>query len=87
MRRVRGPVRFVYALGVLLVLGGVIAVMAAYQRFLDTPLALHGQGLVYTVPAGASVQSVVRDLDRREVTDWGWAWRLHLRLNPVTIQA
>lgn len=87
MRPVRGPRRFAYAVLVLLILAAVVWLMATYQRFLDAPLDLPTQGLVYTVPPGASVHSVVRDLDRLGVAEWGWRWRLHTRLNPVTIQA
>jgi UPF0755 protein len=50
------------------------------RRFLETPLAV-GEGLDYSVPAGASLRGVARDLARRGVVDrpryllWLARWR------------
>jgi len=58
-----------------------------YQSFLRSPLSVDQAGMVLTVKRGSSMSTVVNDLEKRGVTQYGWRWRLLNKLHPVTIQA
>lgn len=58
-----------------------------YQGFLQSPLAIGDVGIVLTVERGASMSTVVNDLEQRAVTRMDWRWRLLNKFQPVTIQA
>jgi UPF0755 protein len=68
-----------------------VAVMSGfwqqYQRFLHAPLNIEHGGLLLTVKPGASVSSVVADLQSLGVTRLNWHWKLLNRMQPVMIQA
>jgi len=72
---------------VVLTLAVMSGIWQQYQRFLQSPLSIGGSGLVLTVERGASIRSVLADLERRGITRLSWKWRLFNRLQPATIQA
>lgn len=57
-----------------------------YQQFLQTPLMIDQSGLVLNVKPGASVRTVLGELEQRGITRVNWHWRLLGRLHPVTIK-
>jgi UPF0755 protein len=58
-----------------------------YQAFLDTPLTIAPEGLVYEVPRGTSLAALARDLEARGVVDNGrylaWYWRYTGQANRI----
>ncbi|MGD8384559.1 MAG: endolytic transglycosylase MltG [Lysobacterales bacterium] len=58
-----------------------------YSRFLNTPLRTGSGSNVLLVERGASLHSLVAELERRGATRMDWRWRLLGRLQPVTIKA
>jgi UPF0755 protein len=58
-----------------------------YQNFLAQPLDIKGSGNHLIVDKGASLRSVVRDLEQSGATRADWRWRILGRLEPVTIRA
>ena len=73
-------------LGLLATLAGVAALWFQYQQFLKTPLDIENTGIVLVVDPGASIKSVLSELDSRGVTGSDWHWRLLNRLQPTTIK-
>ncbi len=58
-----------------------------YRAFLDRPLIIGQSGLQLQVSKGATVRSVIRELEGRGVTTSDWRWRLLTRLQATTIRA
>lgn len=58
-----------------------------YRSFLRTPLQIGEKGVYLQVARGATVRSVIADLDRMGLTRSDWRWWLLTRMQPVTIQA
>jgi UPF0755 protein len=78
------------ALALLVLLAAVLTVTEGwrqYSRFLDTPLRTGSGNNVLLVERGASLHSVVAELERRGATRLDWRWRLLGRLQPMTIKA
>lgn len=50
-----------------------------YRGFLDTPLQLPEQGLVYEVAPGSHIRNIARDLTAKGVLDAPWYLRLYAR--------
>ena len=77
--------------GVFIIVVLAIAAMSGlwqqYQRFLQTPLSIGNTSLTLNVQRGASIRSVLADLERRGITQLNWKWHLLNRLQPATIQA
>ena len=81
--------RFV-AVGVILLLlasTSIAGLWQGYLQFLQSPLNIETGGLVINVEPGASIRSVVAELERRSVTQAHWHWRLLVRLQPLVIKA
>jgi UPF0755 protein len=53
-----------------------------YQAFLQTPLALPADGMVFTVEPGSSGADIVRALQADGLTAGRWEWRLLMRMEP-----
>ena len=52
-----------------------------YSRFLQTPLNIPPEGVVFEIPRGASIASVARELESRDlISQAGWL-RVHARLD------
>lgn len=66
MRKVLSLSAFI---GLVLLAGFAGAVFVDYQRFMQTPLAIPETGFDYEVTPGASVQSIARDLERRDIME------------------
>ena len=77
--------------GVFIIVVLAIAAMSGlwqqYQRFLQTPLSIGNTSLTLNVQRGASIRSVLADLERRGISQLNWKWHLLNRLQPATIQA
>ena len=58
-----------------------------YHSFLTTPLSISDKAVRVQVERGATIRSVIRNLERQELTQAGWRWRLLTRMQPVTIKA
>ncbi len=56
-----------------------------YSSFLDTPLAMEAE-TVLQVPRGASMGTVLQELEQRGLTRRHWRWRVLNRLHPVVIR-
>jgi UPF0755 protein len=87
MRRLRYPFRtvaLVVSLGVLLLAGGWVLDIA---RFLSMPLAIQGKGMRYTIPPGATLNTVARGLAQQGVLRrpryLGWLGRLQGRATKI----
>ena len=57
-----------------------------YQEFLQTPLQIGEAGLLIVVEPGASIRSVVANLEQQDATRADWRWRLLSRFKPLTIK-
>jgi UPF0755 protein len=57
-----------------------------YQSFLQTPLNIGGTELVLEVEPGSTIRSVLTKLEKQDVTEFNWKWRLLNRLQPETIK-
>jgi UPF0755 protein len=79
----------IWAIAVLLVLAAGIAAVGwrSYQTFLQTPLELPADGLVFELSPGTSGNELVRQLGTLGVTRAGWQWRLLMRLEPAVYRA
>jgi UPF0755 protein len=71
----------------LLVAAGAWLMFDRYQSFLNTPLNLPESGFHLQVERGASVRSVISNLDQQGMTHADWRWRVLNRLQPLTIKA
>jgi len=58
-----------------------------YESFLQTPLNIPGDELVFLLEPGTSGVEIVGQLGRLGVTRPGWEWRLLLRLEPHVYRA
>jgi UPF0755 protein len=70
----------------LLAVGMAAGIWHQYLRFLDSPLVLANSGLTVNVERGATIRSVVFELEQMGITRMDWRWRLLSRLKPVTIK-
>ena len=77
------PVGLVFVLLVAAILAGF---WQRYQEFLQTPLQIGEAGLVIMVEPGASIRSVVANLEQQGATLEDWRWRLLSRFKPLTIK-
>jgi UPF0755 protein len=75
----------------LLILGLAVAISllgrSQYHSFLEAPLLIGDQGVYLQVAKGATMRSVIAQLDESGSTESGWYWRVLTRLEPVTIRA
>ena len=55
---------------------------ARYHEFLDTPLDVPENGLVFVLAPGSSGSDMVQQLADQGVTRPGWEWKLLMRLEP-----
>lgn len=58
-----------------------------YQHFLETPLGIPADGLVFELQPGLSGSAIVDDLADSGLTRAGWPWRLLMRLEPGVYRA
>ena len=58
-----------------------------YEKFLQTPLNIPGDELVFLLEPGTSGVEIVDQLGRLGVTRPGWEWRLLMRLEPHVYRA
>ena len=58
-----------------------------YDQFLNTPLDIPVDGVVYTLEPGATGAGLVEELGRLGLTQPGWRWRLLMRLDPHVYRA
>ncbi len=69
------------------VLSTLIGVMAAYwawyeySQFLETPLNIPQEGVVFEIPKGASIAAVARTLESRQLVIKAYWLRIYVRLN------
>lgn len=70
----------------LLSAAGTAGLWQQYRQFLNTPLDIHGSGLVFAVEPGTNIRAVVTELEQIGVTRLDWRWRLLGRLHKVTIK-
>lgn len=73
-------------IGLLLASASLAGLWYQYQQFLQTPLHIVQPALVVTVEPGASIRSVLANLEQQGVTRQDWRWRLLSRLRPVMIK-
>ncbi len=58
-----------------------------YEDFLQTPLDIPGEELVFLLEPGTSGLEIVEQLERLGVSRPGWEWRLLMRLEPHVYRA
>ncbi len=84
-RMKRAPVILLLLLALALTLSSLAA--QQYRSFLRAPLQIDDSGMYFLVERGATVRSVISDLDQSGLTRSDWRWWLLTRLQPQTIQA
>lgn len=58
-----------------------------YRGFLEEPLAVPEEGFTLQVKKGASVRSLIVEMEAQGLTRADWPWRMLTRLQPTTIRA
>jgi UPF0755 protein len=75
------------ALAVCLVLALGLFAWTDYRRFLEVPLQIPDEGVIFEVREGDNPTTALGRLEALGLTEVDWRWRLLLRLDPATIRA
>lgn len=81
--------RFLVFLGALLLLAAGFSLYAwsQYRQFLETPLDIPPDGIVFQLAQGSSGSAIVSQLSGDGHTRPGWRWKLLMRLQPAVYRA
>jgi UPF0755 protein len=74
-------------IGLFLAISAISVAWYQYRTFLNQPMNIPQAGYVVQVNKGASLHSVIADLDADGITSLDWRWRVLTRLQPVSIRA
>ena len=74
--------------GILVLMAGsaVLWVSQQYQHFLETPLSLPIEAIVFQIKPGSSGSTIIKHLAASGFTRDSWQWRLLMRLEPPAIK-